>query len=89
MTEVLTICYESSVKLLQILHTLMPCQCHKDSTSISHVLCRVLKALKQRLEDTIAEKKASQNFKIEGAGNIPKTMQVKQSPVMQNGSGKT
>ena len=64
--------------------TLMP----MDSISISYVLCRVLKALKQRLDDTIAEKKASQNFTIKGAGDIPKTMQVKQSPVMQNGNGK-
>lgn len=53
------------------------------------MLCRVLKALKKRLDDTIAEKKASQNFTIEGASDLPKTMQVKPSPVMQNGNGKT
>lgn len=50
-------------------------------------LCRVLKAVKERLESTAAEREASRNIKIEGTGNVPQTMQVKQSPVSANGNG--
>ena len=51
-------------------------------------LCRVLKAAKERLESTAAEREASRNIKIEGTGDVPQTMQVKQSPVAAKGNGK-
>ena len=54
---------------------------------ISSWLCRILKAVKERLESTAAEREAKRNIKVEGAGNVPKTMQVKPSPVSANGSG--
>jgi len=51
------------------------------------VACRILKAVKERLVSTAAEREAKRNIKVEGAGNVPKTMQVKQSPVSANGNG--
>lgn len=51
------------------------------------VAYRVLKAVKERLESTAAEREASRNIKIEGTGNVPQTMQIKQSPVSANGNG--
>ena len=50
-------------------------------------MCRVLKAVKDRLHSTAAEREAKRKFKIEGAGDVPKTM-VKQAPVSTNGNGK-
>ena len=47
--------------------------------------CRVLKAVKDRLHSSAAERQAKRKFKIEGANDVPKTMQVKQSPVSSNG----
>lgn len=51
------------------------------------IACRILKAVKERLVNTAAEREAKRNIKVEGAGNVPKTMQVKQSPVSANGNG--
>lgn len=51
------------------------------------VVCRILKAVKERLKSTAAEREAKRNIKVEGAGNMPQTMQVKQSPVSANGNG--
>lgn len=49
------------------------------------VAYRVLKAVKDRLHSSAAERQAKRKFKIEGANDVPKTMQVKQSPVAVNG----
>lgn len=51
------------------------------------VAYRVLKAVKDRLHSTAAEREAKRKFKIEGAGDVPKSM-VKQAPVPTNGNGK-
>jgi len=45
----------------------------------------VLKAVKERLHESAAERQAKRKLKIEGANDVPKTMQVKQSPVSANG----
>ncbi|DBB03785.1 TPA: hypothetical protein ACH3X3_011090 [Trebouxia sp. C0006] len=49
------------------------------------VAYRILKAVKDRLHSSAAERQAKIKFKIEGANDVPKTMQVKQSPVSANG----
>ena len=51
--------------------------------------CRVLRAVKDRLASSAAEREAKRKIEIKSAGDVPKSMQVKQSPVSSNGNGKS